>query len=119
MDGDLLASHRQEAGAINSGVERRAMIIFSTNAKDYRASSGVEIARELERDAVGYPYRGESIRKFLHWSLERLKHRIPPRDMDLSERMEDEALALTYLCLRDEYGAGKLMIIGRDASAEA
>lgn len=30
--------------------------------------------------------------------------------MDLSKRMKPEELALSYLCLRDEYGAGQLLI---------
>ena len=94
-------------------------MIFRADGKDYRASSGVGLVRALERDAPEYPHLGQSIRRFLRWSLKQLSDRIPPRDMDLSNRMEDEALALNYLYLRDEYGAGKLLISGKDASAEA
>lgn len=43
-------------------------------------------------------------------SLERLDHRLPPRDLDLSHRLDDSALALSYLYLRDEYGAGELLM---------
>ena len=56
-----------------------------------------------------YPNQGQSIRQFLSWSLRRLCNRLPPRDTDLSDRMKDEELALHYLYLRDEYGAGKLL----------
>lgn len=71
------------------------------------------MVRAIESDTQNYPHRGHSVRRFLKWSLARLAHCIPPREMDLSMRMEDEAVALNYLCLRDEYGAGKLMISHR------
>jgi hypothetical protein len=34
---------------------------------------------------------------------------VPPRDLDLSDRLEDEPLALGYLLLLDEYGVGKIV----------
>lgn len=34
--------------------------------------------------------------------------------MHLSKRMKVEELALNYLCLRDEYGAGRLLIYHDD-----
>lgn len=72
--------------------------------------SALDIVRALESDAEDYPHRGQSVRQFLLWSLERQGNRLPPRDLDLSDRMEDDALALSYLYLRDEYGAGKLTV---------
>ena len=90
------------------------MIIFRANGKHYRASTAVGIARALEGDAAEYTHRGDSIRKFLCWSLRRHTDRIPPRDLDLSDRIEDEALALNYLYLRDEYGEGKLWTGGSE-----
>lgn len=89
--------------------EQITMMIFRTEEKEYRGSSALEIVRALETDTRNYPYRGQSIRRFLNWSLKRLGSFIPPREMDLSDRIEDEALALNYLYLRDEYGAGKLL----------
>ena len=83
---------------------------FQLKGKNYRGASALDLVRALETDAEDYPHRGESVRRFLLWSLERLGNRLPPRDLDLSDRLEDEALALSYLCLRDEYGAGKLSI---------
>ena len=80
------------------------MIVFRTEEKNYCGSSALEIVRALESDSQNYPYRGQSLRHFLSWSLGRLGNCIPPREIDLSDRMEDEALALNYLCLRDEYG---------------
>lgn len=90
------------------------MIVFRTNEKVYRASTGVEIVRALEGDEPEYPYAGQSVRTFLRWSLRRLGDHIPPRDLELSDRMEDEALALNYLYLRDEYGTGTLSIPTRN-----
>ena len=86
------------------------MIVFRTEKKTYCGSSALEIVRAMESDAQNYPHRGQSIRKFLIWSLARLCSHIPPREMDLSDRMEDEALALNYLYLRDDYDAGELLI---------
>ena len=87
-------------------------MIFSTGKKDYRGATALDIVRALERDSRSYAYRGRSIRRFLAWSLARLAETIPPREMDVSDRMADEELALNYLCLRDEYGAGRLVMIG-------
>jgi hypothetical protein len=86
------------------------MLTFQFRGKNYRGTSALDIVRSMERDTEHYPYRGHSIRQFLLWSLERLGNRLPPRDLDLSDRLEDDALALSYLYLRDEYGAGKLTI---------
>ena len=86
------------------------MLIFQFKGKKYRGATALDIVRALERDAEDYPRRGQSVRQFLRWSLERLGNRLPPRDLDLSDRMEDDALALSYLYLRDEYGAGKLLM---------
>ena len=90
-------------------LREQIMMVFQTKKKDYCGSSALEIVRALEQDTRNYPHRGQSIRQFLSWSLARLGNFIPPREMDLSDRMEDEALALNYLFLRDEYGAGKLL----------
>lgn len=84
------------------------MMVFRYRKKDYHGASAIEIVRKLESDTPEYPFRGQSVRRFLLWSLHRLENKIPPRDLDLSDRLEGEALALSYLYLRDEYGAGKL-----------
>ncbi len=86
------------------------MLIFQFKGKKYQGAAALDIVRALESDAEDYPHHGKSIRQFLLWSLERLRDRLPPRDLDLSDRLEDDALALSYLYLRDEYGAGKLLI---------
>lgn len=84
-------------------------MIFRTEKKDYCGTSALEVVRAMESDAKDYPHQGQSIRQFLRWSLASSGNRLPPRDTDLSDRMEDEELALHYLYLRDEYGAGKLL----------
>ena len=83
-------------------------MIFSTRNKNYYGATALEIVRQMESDAKDYPHQGQSIRRFLKWSLRRYASRLPQRDTDLSDRMKDEELALHYLYLRDEYGAGKL-----------
>lgn len=69
----------------------------------------MEVVRKLESEAADYVYRGQSLRCFLHWSLNRLSNYIPPRDLHLSDQLEEEELALHYLYLRDEYEAGELL----------
>ena len=85
------------------------MLTFKFKEKEYRGTSGLDIVRAMERDTEQYPDRGQSLRQFLLWSLDRLGHRLPPRDLHLSDQLDDDELALSYLYLRDEYGAGKLL----------
>lgn len=94
------------------------MMIFKTQNKKYSGKTALEIVRAMESDAKDYPHQGQSIRQFLRWSLRRSGNRLPPRDTDLSDRMEDEELALNYLYLRDEYGAGKLLTDAEMQTAE-
>ena len=84
-------------------------MIFRTEEKEYHKASAVEIVRELEHDAANYPHRGGTLRQFLLWSLTYLDNRIPRRELDLSDMLGDEKLALSYLYLRDEYGVGELL----------
>ena len=84
------------------------LINFCVGGKEYCGNSALEVVRALERDTKHYPHRGQSLRQFLFWSLERLGHRLPPRDLHLSDQLGDDELALSYLYLRDDYGAGKL-----------
>ena len=86
------------------------MLTFRTRGKVYCGLTAVDIVRAMEVDAAEYPHTGQCCRQYLKWSLERLGHRLPPRELELSDRLNDDELALSYLCLRDEYGAGKLMI---------
>ena len=93
------------------------MLVFRVDNKDY-CGTALEIVRALESDTKDYLHRGQPVRKFLKWSLRDLSKQIPPRDLHLSKRMKVEELALSYLCLRDEYGAGQLLI-DRDRDAKS
>lgn len=84
-------------------------MIFQTEKRNYYGATALEIVRAMESDADDYPYRGQSIRQFLRWSLRHSGNQLPPREMDLSDRMDDESLALNYLYLCDEYGVGKVL----------
>ena len=83
-------------------------MIFSINGKTYYGKSAVEIVREIALDSTNYAGSVRSIRQFLAWSLEQQRNDIPPRELSLSERLGDEPLAFSYLCLLDEYGIGSL-----------
>lgn len=93
------------------------MMVFRVGERNYCGSTALEVVQALESDTSGYPYRGQPLRKFLKWSLRSLSKQIPPRDMDLSRRMDVEELALNYLCLRDEYGAGELLMDQNDEAS--
>ena len=84
-------------------------MIYRFREKDYTGATALEIVRKLEMDTKNYPFRGQPIRHFLLWSLNRLGNNLPPRELHLSTRLEDETLALSYLHLCDEYGAGKII----------
>ena len=84
-------------------------MIFWLNEKEVRGTSAVNVVRALERKDKEYRHRGGPIRQYLIWSLNRLGGSVPARDLDPSDRLEDEALALHYLLLLDEYGVGKMI----------
>ena len=84
-------------------------MIFQVGEKKYWGESATEILRALELDTPDYPSPRQPLRQFLLWSLDRLGDRLPARELDLSDTLPDEALALSYLYLRDEYGAGELL----------
>ncbi|MDQ3256180.1 MAG: hypothetical protein M3R15_20175 [Acidobacteriota bacterium] len=92
-------------------------IIFLSGGLEYRGASAVEILHALERDAGGPRYEGASLRNFLQWSLAQLSDEIPPRELDLSNTLDDETLAFDYLCLCDEYGIGGLEIAEQESDA--
>ena len=69
-------------------------MIFRLRGKDISGRSAIEVVRALERDDKEYPYCGGPIRQYLKWSLKKFSDSVPPRDLDLSDRLGDEALAL-------------------------
>lgn len=84
-------------------------MIFRTRGKSYKGRSAIEVVRALERDEEEYRYCGGPIRQYLSWSLNRLGGSMPPRELALSDRLDDETLALGYLVLLDEYGLGAIV----------
>lgn len=84
-------------------------MIFRTKGVNYEGRSAIDLVRDLERDDKDYRYCGGPIRQYLIWSLDQLSSSVPPRDLDLSDRLEDETLALGYLLLLDEYGVGEIV----------
>ena len=84
-------------------------MIFRFRGKYVSGRSAIEVVRALERADSAYGHGGGPIREYLLWSLDQLNGSVPPRDLDLSDRLEDEPLALGYLLLLDEYGVGKIV----------
>jgi len=84
-------------------------MIFKVGEKEFSGTSAVKVVRALELDDKEYQHCGGSIRQYLSWSLNQLGGSVPARDLDVSDRLEDEALALAYLVLLDEYGMGELI----------
>ncbi len=84
------------------------IMIFRAGEREYRGSSALEIVQALRHEAAGGNGAGQTLRQFLLDSLAQLGDRIPLREIDVSDRLGDETLALNYLYLRDEFGAGEL-----------
>ena len=84
------------------------VMVFRAGEKEYRGSSALEIVQALKREAAPTFGADRPVRQFLLESLEQLSDRIPLREIDVSDRLSDEMLALSYLYLRDEFGAGEL-----------
>jgi len=87
-------------------------MIFSTEEKQYFGASALEIIKALQFDVMGSRSQRLSLRQFLLWSLSQLDDRIPLRELDVSDRLGDEVVALNYLYLRDDYGAGRFLSYG-------
>jgi hypothetical protein len=84
-------------------------MIFRFRDKEFKGLSWIDVVRSLEHDDKEYRSCGGPIRQYLTWSLNHLSGAVGPRDLDLSDRLEDETLALGYLLLLDEYGVGEIV----------
>lgn len=82
--------------------------MFRIGEKEYSGTSALEIVDALKIDLMGEQHQHLSLRQFLLWSMSQLSDRIPLRELDVSDKLSNEMLALNYLYLRDEYGAGEL-----------
>jgi len=80
---------------------------FRIGKKQYLGNSAVEIIKALQQDVLGDRSQRLSLREFLLWSLAQLDNQIPTRELDISDKLSDEVVALNYLYLRDDYGAGR------------
>ena len=85
------------------------VMVFRAGGKEYRGSSALEIVQALKREAGHVDGPAPTLRQFLLRSLDQLRDRIPLRELDVSDRLNDEMLALSYLYLRDEFGVGELL----------
>lgn len=83
-------------------------MMFGVDSRGYEGRTAVEVVERPERDALGPRAERVNLRDFLRWSYERLADRIPLRDLYVADALDEETLALSYLYLRDEYGAGEL-----------
>lgn len=83
-------------------------MIFKVDGKEYNGESALEIVNALKRETLRGQSDSITLREFLRRSFNRLSDHIHMRELDLSDRLDDEMLALGYLYLCDEYGTGKL-----------
>ena len=83
-------------------------MLFKVGERVYLGETALEIVYALKREAAGALDQSVQLREFLRRSFAQLSDRIPLRELDVSDRLDDETLALSYLYLRDEYGAGEL-----------
>lgn len=81
---------------------------FRVDGRDYEGETAAEVVESLKRDALGAEGEALTVRDFLRWSYARLADRIPLRELDVADALDEETLALSYLYLRDEFGAGEL-----------
>lgn len=85
-------------------------MIFRFNDKDYQGATAVDVVTRLAADASGFiSTSGGTVREFLKWSIGKFGDRLPPREMEVSDHLGDEALARNHLLLLDEYRLGKLI----------
>jgi len=83
-------------------------MLFCVGEKKYTGESAVDIVDALKFDMADERQKHLSVREFVLWSMSQLSDRIPLRELDVSDRLSNEMLALNYLLLRDEYGIGAL-----------
>lgn len=87
-------------------------MLFRIGEKQYSGESAVDIVGALQIDMLKGQQQNLSLRDFLRWSMSELSDRIPSRELDISDKLSNETLALNYLYLRDEYGLGEFSAIG-------
>jgi len=88
---------------------------FRIDGREYAGASALEIVSEMRRDAARGVPACSSPREFLRRAHAELCDRVPARELDVSDRLDEETLALGYLYLCDEYGVGELADAPRGA----
>jgi len=86
-------------------------MLFRIGEKEYTGKSALDIIDALKIDMPEGEQQHLSLREFILWSMSQLSDRIPLRELDVSDKLSNEVLALNYLLLRDEYGAGALSMV--------
>ena len=76
---------------------------FRIGEKEYSGHSAVEIIHALQLDLAAQ--NAARVLTMVHGAIERSHTTARTR---VSDKLSDEMLALNYLCLRNEYGAGEL-----------
>ena len=69
-------------------------MLFRTGEKEYSGESAVDIVHTLQTDMLGGHGQQLSLREFLLWSMSRLRDRIPLRELDVSDKLSNETLAI-------------------------
>ena len=88
-------------------------MLFRVGERVYLGETALEIVNALKKEALNGGSDSVNLREFLQLSFSQLSDRIPLRELDVSERLNEELLALGYLYLRDEYGVGELADVPR------
>ena len=83
-------------------------MLFRVEGKEYGGESALEIVQSIKRDASDGDSDSLTLREFLRRSLNQLSDRIHFRELDVSDRLDDETLALGYLFLLDKFKTGEL-----------
>lgn len=83
-------------------------MLFKFGGKEYDGESALEIVNALKRDMLNGQSDSVTLRDFLRGCFASPSEHIHMRELDVSDRLDDETLALGYLYLCDEYGAGEL-----------
>jgi hypothetical protein len=86
----------------------KRVLIFWLDSRVYRGSSAAEIVRKMERDSMKFRREGGTLYDFISWSLLQLDDHIPQRELAISEKVGEETMALSFLCLLDRFGLGEL-----------
>ena len=91
---------------------------FRIDGREYAGESALDIVSAMQRDRARGAPASQSPREFLRRAHAELGDRVPARELDVSDRLDEETLALSYLYLCDEYGVGELAEAPRDALSQ-